>query len=222
MVGDPVNPAYVEGLELCDPNDTSPGPDNCLAIRDSGLILVNPDGVRRGDNGFDRSYSMRSIPHLLSLSRSIAPVSGGPAAQLGWGGDGAPGTGSLHEFATGAVSQHFTLHVNRSSGDFRPPTEDELHAMEAFQLELGRKNEIDLESIVFFDNKAIAGKPIFQARCARCHANAGALAGTINTNVRIPTRSRVFHIGSTEWTSRRSSVASSRQIPTSSGLGDSA
>ena len=57
----------------------------------------------------------------------------------GWSGDGAPGTGSLREFAIGAVTQHFTKTLARTAGrDFRLPTEHQLDAMEAFQLSLGR------------------------------------------------------------------------------------
>jgi mono/diheme cytochrome c family protein len=179
MVGDPDNPAHVPELELCDPND---GAENCQAIRQNGLILVNADGHNPGPDGF-RSYSMRSIPHVLSLPTSLAAPPGALDDQTGWSGDGAPGNGSLREFATGAVRQHFTLHTDRVPGvDFREPGEDELDALEAFQLELGRRNNINLAGVAFLDANATAGRVTFNDRCASCHANAGALTGGDNAN----------------------------------------
>jgi len=82
--------------------------------------------------------------------------------QLGWSGDGSPGTpkllpgddtcqthhgefdddadGSFRAFATGAIAQHFTLSLDRIVGeDFRRATDDELDALEAFQRWLGRR-----------------------------------------------------------------------------------
>jgi mono/diheme cytochrome c family protein len=179
MVGDPDNPAHVPELELCDPDDSS---ENCQAIRQNGLILVNPDGNNPGPDGF-RSYSMRSIPHVLSLPTSLAAPPGALVDQTGWSGDGAPGSGSLREFATGAVRQHFTRHTDRVPGlDFREPDEDELDAMAAFQLELGRRSDIGLAGVTFLDANATSGRATFNDRCASCHANAGALNGGDNDN----------------------------------------
>ena len=82
--------------------------------------------------------------------------------QLGWAGDGSPGTpkvldgddvcqmhhgafdmdadGSIRAFASGAIAQHFTRSLNRIPGvDFRRATADELDALEAFQRWLGRR-----------------------------------------------------------------------------------
>jgi hypothetical protein len=82
--------------------------------------------------------------------------------QLGWSGDGSPGTpkllpgddtcqthhgffdeaadGSFRAFATGAISQHFTKSLDRIPGlDFRRGTNEELDALEAFQRWLGRR-----------------------------------------------------------------------------------
>jgi hypothetical protein len=177
MVGDPDNPAHVPELELCHTSDSA---ENCQAIRQNGLILVNADGNNTGPDDF-RSYSMRSIPHVLSLATSIlgpAP----PADRVGWSGDGAPGLGRLRDFATGAVRQHFTLDTARLPGDFREPTEPELDAMAAFQLSLGRINDIDVSSVGFLDANAVAGVALFNedagsgGRCSRCHVGAGALA----------------------------------------------
>jgi len=82
--------------------------------------------------------------------------------QLGWSGDGSPGTpkvledddtcqthhgffdenadGSFRAFVTGAIAQHYTLSMDRTVGvDFRRGTDDELDALEAFQRWLGRR-----------------------------------------------------------------------------------
>jgi len=126
---------------------------------------------------------MRAIPHVLSLPTSLAAPPGPPVDRSGWSGDGAPGLGALRDFATGAVRQHFTRHTNRVVGvDFREPTEAELDAIEAFQLELGRRNDISLSGLTFLDANASSGRVTFNDRCARCHANAGALDGIDNDN----------------------------------------
>lgn len=82
--------------------------------------------------------------------------------QLGWAGDGSPGTpkiledddvcqthhgavdenadGSIRAFATGAIAQHFPQSLDRIPGvDFRRATDEELDALEAFQRWLGRR-----------------------------------------------------------------------------------
>jgi hypothetical protein len=124
------------------------------------------------------------------------------ANALGWSGDGAPGTGSLREFAIGAVRQHMTRTLNRREGlDFRLPTDEELTALEAYQLSLGRTQEIDLKKIVFNSPWVERGKLLFDtkenpvvggeaalgetANCNGCHQNAGANSSTTSAN---PTR----------------------------------
>jgi hypothetical protein len=114
----------------------------------------------------------------------------------GWSGDGAPGAGSLRDFATGAVTQHFTKDLARVVGrDFRLPKDKELDAMEAFQLSLGRSAEFDIANLNFTDAGANNGKTLFingngGGTCAACHSNAGANTSfapqanlNINTNV---------------------------------------
>ena len=94
--------------------------------------------------------------------------------QLGWAGDGAPGTmafvdvdpadglndcqfhhgtfdpdadGTLRGFANGAIAQHSTTSLDRIEGvDFRFATDDELDAMEALQFWLGRRTLTDDEN----------------------------------------------------------------------------
>jgi hypothetical protein len=118
---------------------------------------------------------MRGVPHTLALTSSIDSAAG---PRTGWSGDGAPGDGSLRSFATGAVIQHFTKTTQRIAGvDFRLPTDDELDALEAFQLSLGRQEELllplRLKGVV-----AARGQEIFldnaSGKCNACHFNAGA------------------------------------------------
>ena len=168
-------------------------------MRSFGLILENLDGF----SDPTRKFVMRGVPHTLGLQVSMdadttqVPT---PAEMTGWSGDGSPGTGSLREFAIGAVTQHFTKRLNRVEGtDFRLPKERELDALEAFQLSLGRDRDFNLSQITF-KNAAVengkslfingGGDPSFNGTCNFCHTNAGALAANLqnqnrnfNTNV---------------------------------------
>jgi hypothetical protein len=155
------NPALKENFE------------NPALMREFGLIQENLDGF--GD--LKNKFVMRGVPHVLGLRTSIQSP-GGP--RTGWSGDGAPGDGSLRSFATGAVIQHFTKTLNRVPGvDFRLPTGEELDALEAFQLSLGRQQDLALPlrlkgtvpkrgQEIFLDNKL--------GKCNLCHVNAGATA----------------------------------------------
>jgi hypothetical protein len=155
------NPALKENFE------------NPALMREFGLILENLDGF----DDLKNKFVMRGVPHVLGLRTSIDSP-GGP--RTGWSGDGAPGDGSLRSFATGAVIQHFTKTLNRVPGvDFRLPTDEELDALEAFQLSLGRQQDLVLPlrlkgtvpkrgQAIFLDNKL--------GKCNLCHVNAGATA----------------------------------------------
>jgi hypothetical protein len=157
--------------------------ENPTLMRRFGLILENVDGF--GD--LKNRFVMRGVPHTLALPTSLAPSPGDgtttpPNERTGWSGDGAPGTGTLRDFATGAVTQHFTKTLNRTPGvDFRLPTASELDAMEAFQLSLGRPEDPDLATLVFptSEPRVIRGQDLFTttAGCSACHSNAGASAG---------------------------------------------
>jgi hypothetical protein len=147
--------------------------ENPALMREFGVILENLDGF----DDLKNTFVMRGIPHVLGLRTSVASR-GGP--RTGWSGDGAPGDGSLRSFATGAVIQHFTKTLNRVPGvDFRLPTEEELDALEAFQLSLGRQADLALPltlkgmvpkrgQAIFLDNAL--------GKCNLCHVNAGATA----------------------------------------------
>lgn len=156
--------------------------ENPLLMRKLGLFVENVDGNDDPANKF----TMRGVPHTLALPMSLTPAPSGedgstlpPNQRAGWSGDGAFGTGTLREFAIGAIIQHFPLTMDRMAGvDFRLPTEAELDAMAAFQLSLGRQSELDLPTLILAGEVAEAGRQIFlddsKARCNLCHANAGA------------------------------------------------
>jgi len=158
-------------------------------MRRMGLIRENLDGF----DDLDHKFVMRGVLHTTALATSITPAPGGmdgtnipPEQRTGWGGDGAPGSGTLREFATGAVVQHYPLRPERVEGvDFRLPTDAELDALEAFQLALGRQQDLDLSTMNFSDPIAENGKQVFMrtdtsggtvaaGKCVMCHLNAGA------------------------------------------------
>lgn len=134
--------------------------------------------------------------------------------RTGWSGDGTPTgfredffesngrdlTGSLRDFVIGAIIQHYPLTLERSASnvdedgnprtpDFRFATEEELDAMEAFMLSIGRQEENDdLNTISLSDELADRGRLNFmgfnladnvddglpQVNCNSCHLNGGA------------------------------------------------
>lgn len=153
-------------------------------MRRYGLILMNPDGF----DDLEKQFVMRTPQSLRALGTSIGGVAfEGYENQLdfqpdqtGWAGDGAPGDGTLRSFALGAVRQHMTKSMNRIPGvDFRLPTAEELDALLAFMLTLGRQEELSLPLNLRSD-RAMRGQDLFldpahqNARCSVCHINAGA------------------------------------------------
>jgi len=177
--------------------------ENPVLMRQMGLIKENLDGF----DDLANKFVMRGVPHTLALPTSLTPAANGadgatlpPNQRTGWSGDGAPGGGTLREFAIGAVTQHFTLSLGRVPGvDFRLPTDEELDALEAFQLSLGRQEDLDLSLLRLKDPLARRGKALFLAtdtsggtvaagKCNVCHANAGAnLAGAPGQNFNFDT-----------------------------------
>lgn len=176
-----LDPAFIKTLPDDDPlfvaefNPALAELENPELMRQFGMIIENVDG-------FDQPGALRGVPHTLALSTSITPPPGFPLVNTtGWSGDGAPGDGSLRSFATGAVIQHFPQTLDRIEGiDFRLPTDDELDAMEAFQLSLGRNEELDLAALFFTSPVAERGRQLFNStaegtgKCIACHNNAGA------------------------------------------------
>jgi hypothetical protein len=148
-------------------------------LRASAGILENVDGFEDLAN----KRVVRSVPHTLSLATSIKRDAGDgttnpPIERVGWSGDG-PGNGSLREFTTAAVIQHFPTNLNRVPGSaFRLPEPQELDLTRTFQLNLGRLNELNLQQVNLFDADANDGRVAFmdpqRGRCNECHANAGA------------------------------------------------
>jgi mono/diheme cytochrome c family protein len=209
-----IDPRYIAKLPASDPlfvaeyNPDLKELEKPALLRQMGLILANVDG-------FDKPGVMRSVPHLLGLATSmeveVCAERGGKgefcedeayANALGWSGDGSPGTGSLREFALGAITQHMPKTLNRvPQVDFRLPTDEELTALEAYMLSLGRSEDIDLSKLSFNSPLVQQGKLLFDvkenpvrngevilgetANCNGCHQNAGATSSTTQAN---PTR----------------------------------
>ncbi len=175
-----LDPAFIATLPDTDPlfvaefnPDLSKNFENPRLMRQFGLILENLDGF----DDLEKKFVMRGVPHVLALRTSVDSPQG---PRTGWSGDGAPGDQSLRSFAVGAVIQHFTKTLSRIPGaDFRLPTEEELDALEAFQLSLGRQEDLTLPlplkgvvprrgQEIFLDNRL--------GKCNLCHVNAGATA----------------------------------------------
>jgi hypothetical protein len=168
--------------------------ENPVLMRKFGLILENADGFGNLANNF----VMRGVPHTLALiQNTLTPVANGgdgttvpPNERTGWGGDGAPGTGTLREFIIGAVTQHYPKTLARQNGsDFRLPTTGELDDLEAFQKSMGRQADLDLatlgpklrnevakKGVEIFNNggSVLGGSNAGAGKCFFCHLNAGA------------------------------------------------
>lgn len=147
--------------------------ENPRLMREFGLIVENQDGF----DDLENDFNMRGVPHVLAQRTSVDSRNG---PRTGWAGDGAPDDGSLRAFAKGAVRQHFTKTLNRVEWvDFRLPTQAELDALEAFQLSLGRQQDVTLP-LPLKGTVAKQGQEIFLdntlGKCNACHVNAGANA----------------------------------------------
>jgi len=158
------------------------------SLRAAAGILENVDGFQDPTHKF----VIRSVPHLLALSTSISPDVNDPATTVpgdppdpavtvpplertGWSGDG----GNLVDFLDSAIEQHYPKTLNRVPGvDFRLSTPLEKQLVQTFQLNIGRKNELDLTQVNLFDAQAQEGRRAFldpmRGRCQVCHANGGA------------------------------------------------
>ena len=115
-----------------------------------------------------------------------------PPERLGWGNDGAP----LRDFALVAIVQHAPKSLTRMVGvDFRVPTDEELDALVAYQLPLGRQEDFDLPSLELKSTLARTGKTLYldsgnllepgHKNCNGCHFNGGGTAG-MSFNSRTP------------------------------------
>jgi len=191
-----IDPAFIATLHKNDPlfiaeNDPAlAGLERPALMRQFGLILENVDGA----DSPTTKFVMRSVPHTFAMATSVTaqavPTDGTtrtPNERTGWSGDGAPNAGELRDFQTGAVVQHYTRSLARTSGtDFVLPTSDELDRIVAYMRSVGRTNEIGLAALSLSDAGAEAGRLTFldpAKRCNGCHNNAGAnVAAGFNRN----------------------------------------
>ena len=174
-----IDPRFIATLPSTDPlfvAETNPA----LAQLENPTLLRHDALIRENVDGFDdatHKFVQRGVPHTLAMSTSIGrgdlgvpPDGPPPDFRTGWGGDGAPGRGSLNEFAFGAIMQHFTQRLDRRAGvDFRVPTQDELDALEAFQLFSGRQHNPITPALTFREARAENGKNLFLGPCVACH-----------------------------------------------------
>ena len=203
-----IDPAFIARLPRTDPlfvaetNQSLAGDfEKPELTRSLGLILENADGF----DDLGNKFTMRSVQTVLALRNStIRPdpsfgidfTSNGrnadPSERLGWGNDGPP----LRDFSIVAITQHATKTLQRKPGtDFRVPTDEELDALAAYQLALGRQEDFDLPSLSLKSTQASTGKTLFldtgnigepgHKNCNACHFNAGGTTG-ISFNSKTP------------------------------------
>jgi cytochrome c peroxidase len=193
-----VDPKLIATLPPSDPlfvAETNPALatlENPDLLRRFGLILVNADG-------FDpsRGFVFRGAQNVQALANSTTPQdpsfgidfstngrNPNPPERLGWGNDGPP----LRDFALVAIAQHAPTTLSRTSGvDFRIPTDEELDALVAYQLSLGRQEDFNLPTLELRSTLASSGKTLFldsgnllepgHKNCNGCHFNGGGSAG---------------------------------------------
>ena len=203
-----IDPKFISSLPHNDPlfvAETNPalgGLENPKLMRKLGLILVNADGFEP-----ERNFTLRSVQNVQALANSMTrpdPSFAGdftsngqnadPSERLGWGNDGAP----LRDFALVAIAQHATRTLSRKSGvDFRVPTDEELDALVAYQLPLGRQQDFDLPLLELKSTQATTGKTLYldtgnvtergHKNCNACHFNGGGTAAfSLNPQVGSP------------------------------------
>jgi cytochrome c peroxidase len=193
-----VDPKLIATLPPTDPlfvAETNPALatlENPDLLRRFGLILVNADG-------FDpsRGHVFRGTQNVQAVANSMTPQdpsfgidfstngrNPNPPERLGWGNDGPP----LRDFALVAIAQHAPTTLSRTSGvDFRIPTDEELDALVAYQLSLGRQEDFNLPTLELRSTLASTGKTLYldsgnllepgHKNCNGCHFNGGGTAG---------------------------------------------
>jgi hypothetical protein len=177
-----IDPPFIATLPQSDPLFVAEN-NPALAQLEDRTLLRTRALIRENVDGFDdptHKFVERSVNHTFALGVTgniIAGVgffpSSPPDAPLGWSGDGAPGRGTLHEFAFGAIIQHFTKNLARRPGtDFRIPTQEELDALEAFQLFTGRQKTVIGQNLQFREARAGSGRNLFNnVGCGSCHVD---------------------------------------------------
>lgn len=196
-----IDAAFIAKLPISDPlfvAETNPdlaGLEDPALMRRFGVIRENLDGLEDPTVKF----VMRGTPHTLAMSTSISDGTGpgqpfdAGDSHVGWSADGSLGRGTLNEFVLGAIIQHFPRTLNRKLGtDFRLPTQEEVDAVEAFQLFSGRQHNPRTQILTFADAAANTGRDKFlnEAFCVACHQD---LIGNANhTNFNFNTNTESF------------------------------
>jgi len=175
-----IDPAFIAKLPQNDPLFVAEN-NPALAKLEDPTLLRSRALIRENVDGFEdptHEFVMRGVPHTFSLGLtngigSFFSSSGPPDLRFGWSGDGGPGRGVLHDFTFGAVIQHFPKTLNRKPGvDFRIPTQEELDALEAFQLFSGRQKAENLVPTLATDPHAQNGQKLFNSSgCVSCHSD---------------------------------------------------
>ncbi len=191
-----IDPAFIAPLDPGDPLFVhertlalNTNFENSQMIRRLGLITANPDGL----DDLPNKYVLRAVPPIQALGTQIAapePVFAAdftnldPATalpeRLGWGNDNLP----LREFAIGAIIQHGTKTLARKNGtDYRLPSDEELDAIAAYMLSIGRGEDFDLTKLKLVPAQARRGQELYtdtgniaepnHKNCNACHFNAG-------------------------------------------------
>ena len=200
-----IDPAFIATLPASDPlfiAETNPmlaTLERPELMRSLGLILVNADGF---DN-LAAKFALRSTQNVQALGNStVRPLAAlgldftgngrnpDPPERLGWGQD-AP---ALRDFPLVAIVQHATKSLSRTRGiDFRLPSDEELDALAAYQLPLGRQEDFNLTSIQLNSALAMHGKTLYldtgsllvsdgpHKNCNACHFNGGGTSGFVFT-----------------------------------------
>jgi cytochrome c peroxidase len=206
-----VDPAHIAMLPRTDPlfvAETNPALatlERSDMLRKFGLILVNADGFDAS-----RGFVFRGTQNVQALANSMTPQdpifgidfsangrNPNPTERLGWGNDGPP----LRDFALVAIAQHAPTTLGRRAGiDFRVPTDEELDALAAYQLALGRQEDFDLKVLELKSAVAAHGRTLFldsgnlfepgHKNCNACHFNGGGTAA-LSFNPTIPGFPRV-------------------------------
>jgi hypothetical protein len=195
-----VDPEHIATLPRTDPlfvaetNPALPTLENPDLMRRFGLILVNADGFDPAVGGPE--FVLRATQNVQALANSSipppdasldftvnSPLNPNPPERLGWGNDGA----ALRDFALVAIAQHAPQTLGRRAGvDFRVPTDEELDALVAYQLSLGRHEDFDLPTLELKSPLANRGKTLYldtgnfnepgRKNCNACHFNGGGTA----------------------------------------------
>jgi hypothetical protein len=188
-----IDPAFIATLPASDPLFVA---SNNVALKDleDPVLLRTRALIRENLDGFDdptHKFVARGVPHTLGMTLSVGNENAfngvAPDQRVGWGGDGAPGRSVLNEFAVGAVIQHFTKDLRRRPGtDFRIPTQEEVDALEAFQMFSGRQTVTTAspESLGLREPAAQRGQNVFfgAGLCTFCHSDLSGITANANFN----------------------------------------